>query len=303
MSAPEWWCTTPAKARIVKHVVKVAPRMRLRYSRPTAPLANFVEVFWLSEDCAPAHALERHLPSGPLQVIFSLRGDALRVFEPRDTAQATTVRGPLIAGPRDEYTIMETAQQQSLLGIQLKPGGAPPFLAMPTSGLRNTHVGLDALWGAAAHELHEGLLAATTAEARFAALESALLTRLASASHRYAVPHPAVAFALRAFHAAPQTWTVAEVTEHIGLSPRRFIEVFSEAVGLTPKTYCRIQRFQAALRRMTPGESVSLAEVAASCGYYDQSHFIHDFRAFSGLTPSAYLARHGEHHNHVPLDQ
>lgn len=277
--------------------------MLARYYHPGPPLADFVESLWLYDDFRPAHTVERHLPSGTVQVIFNLRDDTLRVFEPHGTTGITTVRGPLIAGPRDAYTIMETAQQHSLLGIQLKPGGALPFLAAPTSKLRNMHVGLDALWGAAAHELRERILAAGTAETRFAVLEETLLARLAGTSRRYAMPHPAVAFALREFHAAPRTRTVAEVTERVGLSPRRFIQVFSEAVGLPPKTYCRVRRFQAALQRMTRAESVSLAEVAASCGYYDQAHFIHDFHAFSGLTPSAYLARRGGHQNHVPLGE
>lgn len=128
-----------------------------------------------------------------------------------------------------------------------------------------------------------------------------LLARLAQNSGRQLTPHPAVAFALREFHAVPHAQTVAEVTDRIGLSPRRFISVFTGAVGLSPKTYCRVQRFQAALCAISRGERVVWTDVAASCGYYDQAHFIHDFRAFSGLTPSAYLARRGEHPNHVPL--
>ena len=91
------------------------------------------------------------------------------------------------------------------------------------------------------------------------------------------------------------------VTRQTGLSHRRFIEVFRDQVGLTPKVYWRLQRFRQVLQRVHRAPRVEWADLALECGYYDQAHFIRDFRAFSGLSPSAYLAQRGEHLNHVPL--
>jgi AraC-like DNA-binding protein len=72
-------------------------------------------------------------------------------------------------------------------------------------------------------------------------------------------------------------------------------------VGLTPKLFCRVRRFQRVLRRIGTGRPVEWAAVAVDCGYFDQAHFIRDFHAFSGINPSAYLAGRTEHLNHVPL--
>lgn len=271
--------------------------MPTRYYRPQPPLADCVAVFWLYEGGPPRHALERHLPSGAMQLILNLHDDTFRLFEQPCLDSITTIRGPLLTGPRDTYTMLNTAQQVALIGVQFRPGGAASMLGLPASELRNTNVALDALWGAAAHDLRDRMLTARTPEARFHVLEAALTARLAY----HAAPHPAVAYALREFHAVPQMRTVAEVANRVSLSSRRFIQVFSAAVGLPPKTYCRVRRFQAALRAISRGGGTSWAHLAASCGYYDQAHFIHDFRAFSGLTPSAYLARRGEHPNHVPF--
>ncbi|WP_420917122.1 helix-turn-helix domain-containing protein [Dictyobacter halimunensis] len=91
------------------------------------------------------------------------------------------------------------------------------------------------------------------------------------------------------------------IASEVGLSQRHFIQVFGEAVGLTPKLFCRVQRFQALLRSLEYGRPVHWAEAALNCGYYDQAHCIHDFQAFSGLTPSTYLSSRGQFHNHVPL--
>ena len=91
------------------------------------------------------------------------------------------------------------------------------------------------------------------------------------------------------------------MTREIGLSPRRFIEVFKDEVGLRPKVFCRVRRFQRVLASIHRQESVEWADVAVACGYYDQAHFIHDFRAFSGINPTAYLERRGRHRNHVAM--
>ena len=108
-------------------------------------------------------------------------------------------------------------------------------------------------------------------------------------------------FALREFGRGPRTRGISEVTDQLGLSPKRFIQVFREEVGLTPKVFCRIRRFHRALDRMEGRQSVEWANVALDCGYFDQAHFIHDFRAFSGINPSSYLAHRTPHRNHVPL--
>jgi AraC-like DNA-binding protein len=273
--------------------------MPTHYFHPQPPLADFVGTFWLHEGDPPQHTLERHLPDGTMQLILNLRDDTFRLFDRHCPDALTTVRGPLITGPRDTYTLLDTTCQATLLGVQFRPGGAFPLLGLPASELRNMDIPLDALWGAAAYDLRDRVLAAPTGEARVRALEQTLTARLAGRE----APHPAVAFALREFHALPYRGTVAEVTDRIGLSPRRFIQVFSQAVGLPPKTYCRVRRFHSALRALSHGERATWAEIAVSRGYYDQAHFIHDFRAFSGLTPSAYLARRGAHPNHVPIGQ
>ena len=91
------------------------------------------------------------------------------------------------------------------------------------------------------------------------------------------------------------------MTGRIGLSPRRFIQLFAEEVGLTPKLFCRVRRFQEVVRFIDTQRRFSWSNLALACGYYDQAHFINDFQSFSGLTPTAYLREKGEHSNHVPL--
>lgn len=264
---------------------------------PRPPLSDFVELFWLYEGYDAPHAKERVLPDGSMELVINLRDDELRVYDRRDTDLFRSFRGYLVSGAHSEYVVIDTDSQDSLVGVHFKPGGAFPFLGLPAGELRDAHASLDELWGARAIELRDRLLEAETPEAKFNILEHALLTQAARLPRR----HPAVTFALKEFQDVSRSRTISEVTGQVGLSPRRFIQVFREEVGLTPKLFCRVRRFQEVVRLTQRGQHVEWGDVALACGYFDQAHFIHDFRAFSGLSPTTYLADRGEHLNHVAL--
>jgi AraC-like DNA-binding protein len=270
--------------------------MTLLTYRPQAPAAGFVDQLWLYEGSAPAHAKERALPTGSMELVINLRDETLRGYDPRTRDGFQTFRGPVLCGAYSESFLIDTAQQASIIGVHFKPGGAFPFLNLPAGELHNTHVALDALWGSKAGKLRERLLEATTPAAKFSVLEQSLLAEAA----KPLVRHAAVDFALSEFDSG-HAHTVRQVTERIGLSPRRFIQVFTREVGLTPKLYCRVRRFQEVLRLVHRRQHVDWVNVALSCGYYDQSHFIRDFRSFAGLSPTAYLDARGDHLNHVAL--
>jgi len=268
-----------------------------RTYRPPPPLADVVASFWYCDGYHLPHAWERVLPCGEMALIISLCDDTMRVFDgPHDT-DPRCFRGPVVGGAYVAPFVIDTACQTSIMGVHFKAGGAVPFLGVAADELRDTHLSLDLLWGAQAGELRDLLRDAGAPDAKFRILEQALIGRLARPLAR----HPAVAVALREFHGGPRMRPVSAVTADSGLSARRFIQVFSTEVGLTPKVYCRLRRFQRLLRHLYTGQPGAGADLAAAYGYCDQAHLIHDFRAFSGLTPIAYRAQRGVQRNHVPL--
>lgn len=264
---------------------------------PPRPLSDFVELFWYYEGVAASHARERLMPTGTVELVIGLQDDTGRIY-PRDRDDDPLVfRGPVVAGPHAEYFAIDSVATMHAVGIHFKPGGAFPFLGVPAGELQNRHVSLDDLWGSYADEVHARVACASTPEGKLRALEVGLLGRLSLPLER----HAAVGFALQQF-ARPVTRTVSDVTAQIGMSGRRFAGRFRDEVGLTPKLYCRVQRFQDALRRLHRRSSqLDLADLAYACGYFDQAHFNHDFRDFSGISPTAYLASATPHLNHVPL--
>ncbi len=268
---------------------------------PRPPLSEFIHFLWLYDGYSQPHAKERILPSGEMQLVINLAEDQARFYDRHDFARCYSFRGALLYGSHSEYQVIDTAEQASVIGVHFRAGGAFPFLRMPAGELRETTVALDSLWGRAAVDLRDRLVEAPTHKARFEILEEALLNEFLRGMR--AMPHSAVSFALRQFLGAPHTGTITSVTEGIGLSPKRFIQTFRDQTGFTPKVFCRIRRFQKALDRMEGCRSVDWSAVALDSGYFDQAHFNHDFRAFSGINPSTYLARRTPHRNHVPLPE
>ncbi len=254
-----------------------------RHHIPRPPLSNFVELLWLYEGYSQPHDKERLLPNGAMELVVNLKDDVVRVYDRRDPNKFQSSRGALLVGVQSEYFVIDTAEQQSVIGVHFKPGGAFPFFKIPAGEFHNQHLSLDLLWGSGARDLRDRLREAPTPERKFQILEQSLLAHARKPLTR----HPAVDFAIQKFGDARGA-SVGQVSGQIGLSSRRFMDVFNDQVGLTPKLYCRVQRFQNALHRIGMRGTVDWTDLALSCGYFDQAHFIHDFRAFSGLSPTAY---------------
>jgi AraC-like DNA-binding protein len=272
--------------------------MSLLCYTPPSPLGRFVKCFWHSEGALEGtHTHERLMPSGEVAIVFNLADHPIRIYDNEDVSRFDTYGYAVVSGARTSYFVIGTAEQERIIGIQFNPGGAFPFFRPPAGEMENASIALEDLWRLRAEELRERMLAAPSIPAIFRMLEQDLLAQLA----RPLEWHPAVAYALHHVCRAPHVATIAALTDKIGLSPRRFIELFRQQVGLTPKAFCRVRRFQQALTTVHGARSVDWAQVALDCGYYDQPHFIHDFQSFSGITPSAYLAAATPHLNHVPI--
>lgn len=271
--------------------------MLYRSYTPAPPLSDFIRRIWLCSD-APSHRRERILPSGTIELVVNLREDEIRIYDPSRPDRCTRLSGAIVSGPYSRFFVIDPLQHAAILGVHFKPGGAYPFLGAVANELADRHLDLETLWGWQAVELRERLCAAGTPAERFSLMEAALLARLRRPTQR----HGAVPVALGAFEQMGTEVRVREVAEHVGLSQRRLIQVFAAEVGLTPKLYYRIRRFQRARLLAQKATAPDWARLAVDCGYFDQSHLIRDFLAFSGLSPADYLRRRSEHvlPNHVP---
>jgi AraC-like DNA-binding protein len=260
--------------------------LAVRY-QPSAFLSAFVEDFWLYDGYVSAHTRERILPCGTFELVFNLREDELRIYSSARPGQYRRFSGAVVSGPYAGYFGSDAVEEFSVMGVHFRPGGAFPFLGMPAGELADTHVDLAVLWKGRASSLRAELAETASAAGRFRLLEQALIRHL----YRPLEHHPAVAAALHAFRQPAVPARTRELACAVNLSERRFIDVFRAEVGMTPKVFSRVQRFQRVLAAAHADMAPDWAELALACGYFDQSHLIRDFLLFSGVSPADYVRR------------
>jgi AraC-like DNA-binding protein len=252
--------------------------------RPPPPLASYVEGLWHYDGSPVAHQRERVLPNGRFQMVIDLASG----------------RGT-VCGMRSQYIEIDPSAIRSVIGVVFRAGGARAFFGAPTD-FYNQVVPLDDAWGSDAIRLGERLADAPGAAEKLRLLETALLETMNGAASRRLALHPSVEHGLRAFRHMPHVQSVIDVSADAGVSRRRFSELFREQIGMTPKLYCRLLRFRDVVRRIVAGAPVDWADVALAGGYCDQAHLSHEFRDFSGMSPSSYLAAERPFANHVRVD-
>jgi AraC-like DNA-binding protein len=261
---------------------------------PAAPLAKLVEYVWASQG-APAHAKERVIPTGTVELAVGLVEGKGRIYDPAGREQ--WVSGAVVSGAYRRPFTFDTHQNTSVVGVHFRPGCAGVVLGVPPGELTDRHVDLEALWGRRARELRERLCAATTTEQRFTILEAELASRLDQRR-----VHPVVTYALDGL-ARPEV-RVGEIAKGASLSQRRLIELFTAAVGITPKRFGRILRFHRATA-LARTAALDWTRVAHECGYYDQAHLILDFHELAEVTPGHLMraSLHPKEHHQLAVSK
>jgi AraC-like DNA-binding protein len=260
-------------------------------------LRPFVESLWATEDVAPVRFAqperEHVLPTGSMHLVFRLSDAPLWLLDPDGGPRAQAIGAATVGGTRSRYYMREMTAPSCSVGVVLRPGASELLFGVAADELAETHTPLDDLWGRAARAAHERLCVAGSAAELLTDLESVLLERLP----RVHGMHPAVAAMIGRMQTLP---SIGAAVEQSGLSHRHFVALFRRAVGLAPKTYARVLRFQSALRVARKDDAPSWAALANAAGYSDQAHFNRDFVEFAGVTPTAYQRVASVATNHVP---
>lgn len=263
-------------------------------------------------DALPAPALRRYVGSyvgfdlrgfpagvhcGPpgrvLTAVISLSGP-LEVAAGVDDGSPVTRFGSVAGGLMRRSVAIHHDGRQEGVQVSLTPLGARAVYGVPAADLAHRLVPLDELLGALGVELVDRLLAATTWAARFAALDELLLRAVARSAggDRVSQVRPEVAEAWRRLLAARGRVQVGAVAAELGWSRRYLTERFRGEVGLSPKTFARVLRFEHAHELATAHDPLPWADVATVSGYADQAHLVRDWSEFTGRSPTAW--RRGE---------
>jgi len=259
--------------------------MRYEEFRPAEALVRLVKCFWVLESAAASSSEpERILPDGCTEVVFHL-ADPFDQHNPDGTAERQPLA--LVVGQMRSHLMIKPTGRVRVLGVRFWPGGAYPFLEFPQHEISGQVIALDAVWGAITRELHSRIADASTAAASVRQVEMILLERLKN----FRRPDDGVLHAIGLIQRSAGCVSVESLARNMGIGLRRLDRTFNARVGLTPKTLCRIVRFQQVFKMLEhKGTGRDWVQIALDCGYYDQSHFIKEFTAIAGIAPTSYFA-------------
>ena len=262
---------------------------------PPPALRSFVRKLWAIEPTAGGPVLrERVLPSARMHLVFRSSTHSLRILDdPRDR-RGSSFGHAIVGGARAGAYLREVLPGGASVGAELRAGACMGLFGVPADVLADRHTLLEDLWGAQTMRARDRIFSARGAAARLDAFVEILAARLP----RVHGLHPAVATALAGFRESPEVHAMVAAS---GYSHRHFIAVFQRETGLTPKRFCRVQRFRTLLAHAAARPALSWTELALAHGYSDQPHFNREFRAFAGMAPGEYRRAAPRYPHHVPL--
>jgi AraC-like DNA-binding protein len=217
-------------------------------------------------------------------VLILTFGERLRLV---DAEGSDRLHSSFTGGLTDGPTYTEHPGSQHGIQIDLTPPAARALLGLPLRELTNRVVGLNDVLGPVAGELIERLYELPGWTERFELLDRVLAQRLEAAA---ALP-PALDEAWTRLTETRGRLEIEALAHELGYSRRHFSARFGEELGLPPKAYARVLRFEHAAERLSLDTGARFAEIAQHCGYYDQAHLNRDFREFAGTTPGDYVGR------------
>jgi AraC-like DNA-binding protein len=247
--------------------------------QPIEILRPFLECIWI------LHPINRHctreviIPGGRAEILFILH-DRIDWFSSSHATEGNSHHGATLLGPRNKsfYIQQHTAL---IIGARFKHGGLTPFSRLPMSNLLNQVISLDNIFGNKTQEWTSRLEEATHDELKVNILQTILSQSL------FISPQDQEAGKLIALVKQHDSTSIQNICQYTGIHYKKLERTFSHYTGYNPKSFIRIVRFYNALRNMKYSAEL-LTTIGLDHGYYDQAHFIKDFKEFTGSSPSKF---------------
>jgi AraC-like DNA-binding protein len=250
---------------------------------PSERLRKIINYFWWIElqcESGAEDFAERILPDSSSEIIFHLGDKISRISEDN---RARCEPNCFFAGPNTSYYNIAGHGSIRMIGVKFYPHTASFLLRESATQFNNNVVDLSAIWGDSISRIHERITEAQTLEDRVSIIE-----RLLSARFGNEIPcqFEYLDFAVRRLIQSNGKIPLSQITQKLGITPRYLEKLFSERVGIPPKTFAQILQLQKSVRLMAFHKDRPLTEICYASGYYDQSHFIRSVTRFTGLKPS-----------------
>jgi AraC-like DNA-binding protein len=264
------------------------------------PIGNHIESIFHFKDFMPDYSMERVVPTGHLYLIFELDDIPRNTFDNETLEPVQTFTYAWISGMQTGCITISVHNRSEMLVVQFKSAGSYPFLHIPVYNLTEKILPAAEIVGNEILTLREKLLFRNTSKGKFELIDEWL-------NSRFDEMRKAPGEVLRSMSTL-QKEAVSDLPKIIDEYPhtrKHLISQFKKYVGVTPKAYQRILRFNEIFHRIQKKEKIVWANIAYQCGYSDQSHFIKEFKRFSGFNPREFIDQWFpmDEPNFFPLDR
>lgn len=251
---------------------------------PSPALAPYVRYYWLLETDSPVLGTERVIPSGNVQMLF-YRGNPILFSSSHD--ERLVDNQVLLSGQFIGFSDLSFTGTIKILAVIFHTHAASAFFRMPVSELCNRKVSADEAGDRELQELEDRILYEADDLNCIRLVERFLLSRLNPPKEHNL---ERMFSAIHTINRSKGEVRISDLASSVFLSTKQFQRVFTGHVGISPKEFLRIVRFQHSLYVLQSNPGISFSQLAYECGFYDQSHLINEFKVFSGYTPKEYLA-------------
>lgn len=266
---------------------------------PNYPLSGFIDNFYYYKMDNPVNQLNRFLPDGNVQMLFDLSEEKKSIYDNNSLRPYQTCDKVWYSGFRTKSITIPTGFRSEMLIVSFKKGCSFPFLKSPVYTFADEVVEASESFGSQTLDWWHILKSVQDPLSRFRKLEQLFI----EAYHGQFKEVPIIAFSIRFLDLLDGEGKVSDIMQHIGYSQKHFIQLFKQHVGVSPKKYLQIKRFQGVIQQLENEEGDEWTRIAYDAGYFDQSHFIADFRKYAGLTPGEYVKAKGDFLNYLPVGE
>ena len=258
--------------------------MKYQVYDPTPALKPFVKCFWTLEDNKPSEPeRQRVIPDGCMEMIFHY-GDLYKQYF--DNGSSVIQPRSFIFGQITSYIEIAPTGTSGIVAARFLPEGLRPFLPISVSSLENKAVSLQKIFGAKGKIVEETVISATGNKQRIQLIEDFLMEML---TRPQAIDTITKACVKEIFASQGQAGMM-ELANKVNVNCRNMERRFAAAIGMSPKQLSKVVRLQAAIKMLGQKKIGSLTSLALENGYYDQAHFIKDFKEFTGVSPKLFFA-------------
>lgn len=266
---------------------------------PSYPLSEFVDNFWYVQSTREEiPSAFKYLPDAETEFMINF-GAPFKVFSDDSMVYYSIMKKAWVSGTKTKPVIVDNIDGYDLIGVKFKMGKAYPFFSFPLCEINAQVIELDLIWGNLVDEIRDQLSEYLTVKERFHAFEKRLLQILGGRGLNDSDSF--ISSALRIIQESKKDMSIKELVDKFGISHKHFLRKFDTQFGTNPKMFDRINKFQKAIHLIHNSELVHWTRLAYECNYYDQSHFIREFKYFSGVNPVNFFINQGEYLNAYPL--